>query len=172
MRHRVDAKQFNRDANHRKALMMNLVRNLIEKGFMVTTQAKAKITKRLADKYIHDAQTDSISSRRNLHKVFGKRDIVNTLVEKVAPAMKDRQSGFVTSSVVGQRRGDNVTMIRLELVKKAETSGTLKSGKTYTAKVAKVTKAKPAEKKPVIKKEVAKKSVAKKTAAKKIAKKK
>jgi large subunit ribosomal protein L17 len=186
MRHRVDAKQFNRDANHRKALMMNLVRNLLENGFMVTTIAKAKITKRLADKYIHTAQTDSIASRRNLHRVFGKRDIVNTLVEKIAPAMKDRQSGFVTSSVVGPRRGDNTTMIRLELINKPATTG-FQSGRTFekkeTAPVggqAKV-KAKPVNekaasveaKKPVEKKAApvaTKKTVAKKTTATKKAK--
>ncbi len=165
MRHRVDAKQFNRDANHRKALMMNLVRNLIEHGFIVTTQAKAKVTKRLADKYIHDAQTDSVTVRRNLHRFFGKRDVVNTLVEKIAPAMKDRQSGFVTSSVVGQRRGDNTTLIRLELVNKPATSG-VKSGKTHQPKVtstktkAKVkAKAEPKEiKKPAVKKTAPKKA--------------
>jgi large subunit ribosomal protein L17 len=107
MRHRVTSKQFNRDTNHRKALLKNLVRSLIEEGLIVTTEAKAKETKRVADRIIHKAQTDSIATRRGLHRFFGQRDVVNTLVDRVAPAMKDRVSGFTTIAPMGNRRGDN-----------------------------------------------------------------
>jgi len=94
MRHRQKTKQLGRDTKHRKALLRNLVRALIEQGEIVTSEAKAKETKRWADKLIGKAKTDSLATRRLLHTFFGKRDVVNTLVERIAPAMKDRISGF------------------------------------------------------------------------------
>ena len=172
MRHRIAHKHFNRDANHRKALLKNLVRSLVELGEITTTIEKAKELKSLADRMIGQAQTDSLTVRRTLHRFFGRRDAVNTLVERVAPAMKDRKSGFVSISRAGVRRGDSATLATVRLVNKPETVGTLKSGKVFE-KPAKVVKAKavkapkPAAKKaPAKVKKVAKPSTKKATKAK------
>lgn len=132
MRHRVAAKHFNRDSNQRHLLFVGLVTSLVEHGHTTTTREKAREIKRIADKLIHKAQTDSVASRRDLHRFFGKRDVVNTLVERVAPAMKDRTSGFTRIEVVGLRRGDNSQMVKLSLVNQPETAG-LKSGMTHKA---------------------------------------
>lgn len=128
MRHRVSKKHFGRDTNHRKALLRNLVRSLVENGEVTTTVAKAKETRRLSDKIIAKASKGDLNTRRNLHKFFGKRDVVNTLVDRIAPAMKDRISGFTRLVKVGKRRGDNSEMAKLSLVKKPERLGDLKSG--------------------------------------------
>ena len=126
MRHRVAKHHFNRDSNHRKALLKGLVRSLVEHGSIVTTQAKAKETRRIADKLIYRAQQDTVSRRRLIHKFFGKRDIVNTLIERVAPAMKDRKSGFSKLEAVGKRRGDNTALYKLSLMTMPERLGTLR----------------------------------------------
>lgn len=149
MRHRVKKSFFNRGTKHRRAMLRGGVRNLILHGKILTTSAKAKEFKRLTDKLISKAMDDSVASRRKLHQFFGKRDIVNTLVEQVAPIFKDRQSGFTRITKHGRRRGDNTEMVRLELVVQPKNLGTFK--------------------KPVVEKKVAKK-VVKKTAAKKVAK--
>jgi large subunit ribosomal protein L17 len=140
MRHRVKKRHLNRDTNHRKALLMNLVRSLIEHGSIETTEAKAKEARRLADKLISTAKTNSIANRRELHKFFGKRDAVNTLVDRVAPLMKKRTSGFTTLATSGKRRGDNVAMFRLSLIEKPDRLGTLKSGEEFKNPVKKKTK--------------------------------
>jgi large subunit ribosomal protein L17 len=140
MRHRVADKKFNRDANNRKALFTGLLRNLTEHGEIVTTLAKAKAVKRLADRMVSQAQTNTVSTRRTLHKRFGKRDVVSTLVERVAPAMADRKSGFVTITALGPRRGDNTPMAKLAFVKKAEVKG-LKNVRVAAPKAEKVVKA-------------------------------
>ncbi len=177
MRHRAKTKQFNRDTNSRKALLVNLVRSLIETGAIVTTREKAKEVKRLADKLIHQAQTDSVQSRRGLHQFFGKRDVVNTLTEKVAPSMSDRVSGFTTLSSVGKRRGDNSAMVKLSLVKQFDTVGSLKKTKAVSAtkaKAEKTTKSVPAKASVKTKKTAAKPKKTestKKTADKPVAKK-
>ena len=131
---------------------MNLVRSLVEHGSIETTEAKAKETRRLADKLISTAKNDSITTRRELHKFFGKRDAVNTLVDRIAPLMKKRDSGFTTLVKTGKRRGDNVAMFRLSLVEMPEKTGDLKSGKIYKEIVKPKAKASKKDTKKVVKK--------------------
>lgn len=121
MRHRVKKTKLGRLTKHRKATLRNLVSQLLLHGQITTTQAKAKETKRWTDKLISQAQDDTVPNRRDLHRFFGKRDIVNHLVDVVAPAMKDRQTGYVRQSTAGKRRGDNTIMAKLELVKQPTT---------------------------------------------------
>jgi large subunit ribosomal protein L17 len=139
MRHRIQDKKFNRDSNHRKALFMGLLRNLTEQGSIVTTKARAKAVKRLADRMVHTAQGNDLASRRKLHMFFGKRDVANKLVDVVAPAMSDRNSGFVRITDLGSRRGDNTPMVRLEFTTQAGERGLLKKAvaKVKTAKAEK-----------------------------------
>lgn len=133
MTHRNKNKKLNRDSKARKALFKALVRSLIEEGSIVTTEAKAKEVRRIADKIIYRAKTDSIASRRLLHRFFGRRDVVNTLVEQVAPALSDRSSGFTTLKRDGLRRGDNSLMCRLSLINLPANVGSLKKPKATTA---------------------------------------
>lgn len=127
MRHRVSSHQFGRSTKPRQALLKGLVRSLLERGSITTSKDKAKETRRIADKLISKAQTDSVAVRRQLHRFFGKRDVVNTLVERVAPAMKDRKSGFTKTMLVGKRRGDNAEMVKLELMSLPEQMGSFKN---------------------------------------------
>lgn len=161
MRHRVADKKFNRTSNERKALFSGLLRNLTEHGEIVTTLAKAKAVKRLADRMVSQAKTNTVASRRLLHRRFGKRDVVSTLVEKVAPAMADRTSGFVSLTVLGPRRGDNTQMAKLAFVKKSDHTS-LKNTRP-NATPAKASKPVAAEKKAVSEKKPAAKKTVKKT---------
>ena len=157
MRHKIASSHFNRDTNQRQQMFKLLLTGLFTHGHLTTTKPRAKEIKRQADKLISVAQVDSVASRRNLHMFFGKRDIVNTLVERIAPAMKDRKSGFTRIEVVGSRRGDNSEMVMLSLMSMPETVGTLKSGKKHAAIAAEV---KPAAK-PVVAAKIAKVEVEK-----------
>lgn len=167
MRHRVASKQLNRDTKHRQSLFKNLLRALVEHGSIQTTVAKAKVVQPIADKIVTKAKEGDLAARRTLHKMFGKRDVVNTLVERVAPVFKDRASGFTRITPVGFRAGDNAQLVQLAWVIQPETVGTLTAPVTtrnqdMKPKTPKAPKVK-AEKK-VAKK--AKAPVAKKTVAK------
>jgi large subunit ribosomal protein L17 len=178
MRHRVHKVGFSRNTNERKALIRAGVENLVTYGGITTSRSKAKEFKRWADKLIHKAQADSISARRELHKFFGKRDVVNTIVDRLVPLFVGRTSGFSRIVVVGNRRGDNTEMVRLELVVQPEVKGVKNPEPKKTETKAKVAKpvvkkatpvkaeAKPAAKKATVKKET-KKAAPKKAAAKK-----
>lgn len=171
MRHRIRDKKFNRDANHRKALLRNLVRSLVENGEVTTTEIKAKELRRLSDRLIHKAQTNTIATRQLIHRFFGKRDVVNTLVDRIAPLMVDRVSGFTTLTKMGKRKGDNSSVVKVALVHKPATMGSLKAPKA-TAVVEKTqtevkAKAKAASPKAPAKAKAAPKTVVKKSADKK-----
>jgi large subunit ribosomal protein L17 len=116
MKHRIKAKHFNRDTQSRKALFRNSLRGLIEHGQIETSEGRAKELRRLADKLINRAQKGDLASRREIHKFFGKRDVVNTLFEQVVPAMGDRKSGFCSLEKLSNRRGDNMIVYRLSLL--------------------------------------------------------
>jgi large subunit ribosomal protein L17 len=163
MRHRVQDKKFNRNSNERKALLNGLLRALVERGSIETTLVKGKVLKRLADRVISRAKDDTLNSRRVLHRTFGKRDVVNTLVEVVAPAAAKRTSGFTRVIPMGKRRGDNTPMVRVELVDMPSKVNTLVSGKEYAVRA-------KAPKKAAAPKAPAKAAPAKKAAAPKAAK--
>lgn len=118
MRHRNTSSKLNRDTNNRKALFKSLISSLIQVGEIKTTEAKAKAIRGLTDRLIRKAQDGSVTARRLLARFFGRRDIVNMLVDQVAPAMNDRQSGFTRIVPLGKRRGDNATMVKMELITK------------------------------------------------------
>jgi large subunit ribosomal protein L17 len=116
MRHRVATKRFNRNTTQRRALLVGLTRQLVEHGQIETTIDKAKVVRQWVEKAITKAKKGTISARRDLHSVFGKRDVVNTLVDRVAPAMGDRTSGFVSIKKLGNRRGDDALLVKLSLI--------------------------------------------------------
>jgi large subunit ribosomal protein L17 len=144
MRHRVKAQHFNRDTKSRKALFKNLLSSLFEHGAVETTEQKAKAIKRLADKIIGKALPGTLTARRVLERFFGSKQVVNRLVDSVAPVMRDRTSGFTRIIRLGSRRGDDATMVKLELVvqpqakpaKKVEVKTEVKEVKAAPAKKA------------------------------------
>jgi large subunit ribosomal protein L17 len=122
---------------------------LIERGEIKTSESRAKEVKRLADKLITKAQKGDLASRRQLHKFFGKRDVVNTLVDKVVPALGDRKTGFTSIKSIGKRRGDNTEIFKLSLLVEEKTWSSLnndqdKAKKEEAKKAARAAKAKKA----------------------------
>lgn len=116
MRHRVRGKKLNRTPKHRQALVKNLVGSLMEHGEITTTQVKAKVVKSRFDRLVTLAKKDTLSSRQRLHRFFGKRQLVNALVDKITPQLKNRISGYTTIQRLHQRRGDDTILSRLSFV--------------------------------------------------------
>ncbi len=145
MRHRVSGKKLGRDTKHRKALWRNLMRQLVMHGHLETTEVKGKELKRVADRLVGQAQVNSIASRRLLHRFFGKRDVVNALVDQVAPTFTDRHSGFTRIERLGNRAGDNALLVRVSWVIETEVKGNLKNPNPQS-QLTKATKHKPSTK--------------------------
>jgi large subunit ribosomal protein L17 len=115
MKHAVAGRKLNRSKKHRSALFTNLMVGLFEHGSIVTTQAKAKAIKNQAEKLISDAKSAKVATRRSLAQVFGKRAVANLLVDRIAKS-QTRSSGYTRIVILGERRGDNALLVRLELV--------------------------------------------------------
>jgi large subunit ribosomal protein L17 len=145
MKHRVKIKHFNRDTHSRKALLRNSLRGLIEHGQIETSEARAKEIRRLADKLISRAQKGNLATRRQIHRFFGKRDVVNTLFDRVVPAIAERKSGFCSLEKLANRRGDNMPVYRLSLLVEEKTWKSLKNDSKKPEKKTKTVK------KPVVK---------------------
>lgn len=161
--------------------MRSLALSLVREGHVVTTEAKGKTLRGLADRLVTIARGNDLQARRELQAFFGRRDVSSVLVDQIAPINSDRTSGFTTLSAVGNRAGDNALMVEVKWVTMPERVGSLKNpspapkNKRLAKKpaAAKKTAAKPAEvaKKPAVtattKKSVTKKPTTKKPASKK-----
>jgi large subunit ribosomal protein L17 len=117
MRHGKATYHFNRDANSRKALFLNLSKSLIDKEQIKTTLERAKALRRVVEKLITRAKVDSVANRRliagELHNADGA---VKKLFAVLGPRYKDRAGGYTRVLKSGFRYGDAAEMAVIELV--------------------------------------------------------
>jgi len=118
MRHRVEGRKLGREKDHRIAMMRNLVISLIKHERINTTLAKAKETRRLAERVITYGKRGEIHHRRLAFKVLHDRTLVKKLFDEIAPRFTERNGGYTRIMKNGYRRGDNAQMAIIELVAK------------------------------------------------------
>jgi large subunit ribosomal protein L17 len=117
MRHARQRHKLSRDAAHRKSLLKNLSRELIEHERIRTSQAKAKAVKPEVEKMITLAKRGDLHARRLLLSRLGQdKFIVHKLVEEIAPRYTERPGGYTRIVKLGPRRSDSTEMVFLELV--------------------------------------------------------
>jgi len=119
MRKKVFGKALSRGGGARKALFRSLVRSLVLLGQINTTKAKAKAVQRDIDKLFGHIKKGTVAGNRRVLAMLGNdREVLNFLLERYAPAVKDRRSGFSRIVTLPTRKGDMAQMARLELVDK------------------------------------------------------
>ena len=118
MKHQIRGSKLNRDIHERQALFKSLIGHLMVRGEIKTTEAKAKAIKPLAEKLITKGKKGTLASRRMIAAFLQDKVIVNRVVDEIAPLFKSRPGGFTRIIRLGQRRGDDTMMVRLELVEK------------------------------------------------------
>ena len=116
MRHRVKGYHLGRTSKQREALFKGLIRSLLLHGTIVTTHVKAKAVQGSVDKLITRAKKGTHPQRRLLGTLLPQRNLVNTLVDKISPALKDRNSGYTRMTKLGNRQGDDSLMVKLEII--------------------------------------------------------
>jgi large subunit ribosomal protein L17 len=117
MRHQKTKKKLSRDSAHRKSLLMNLSKELIEHERIKTTEAKAKAVKPEIEKLITLAKNDTLHARRQaLSTLAQDKFAVHKLFVEVAPRYAERPGGYTRILKIGQRAGDATEMVFLELV--------------------------------------------------------
>ncbi len=116
MRHLKSGRRFNRDTDHRKWLMRNLVTSLLESGRVTTTEAKAKELRRHVDRLITAAKADNVAARRHVASQVTKPEVREKLFANLLPRLKDRPGGFTRIIHKGPRLGDAAPMVIIEIV--------------------------------------------------------
>lgn len=140
MRHRKDTFKIGRTASHRRCLMANMLKSLIENGRIETTERKAKELRRYADRMVTLAKKNTVASRRqavaammisfntltskearlakkgDLSAHNGDRGIINKLFGELATRFATRPGGYTRILKKGQRVGDNAPVCYIEYI--------------------------------------------------------
>ncbi|UCH51338.1 MAG: 50S ribosomal protein L17 [Chloroflexota bacterium] len=116
MRHRVAGRRLGRPTAHRWALYRNLVSDLIKYDKIVTTEAKAKEIRGLAEKMITLGKEGSLASRRRALAFVTEKKLVDKIFGELAPRYMERPGGYTRIVKMGRRVGDGARLAQVELV--------------------------------------------------------
>ncbi len=117
MRHKVAGRRLSRRTGHRLSLYSNLTSELLEHERIVTTEAKAKEVRRIAERIITLGKAGSLHARRQALATVHNKQTVDKLFGEVAPRYAGRSGGYTRILKLGPRPGDAAPMAILELVK-------------------------------------------------------
>lgn len=109
-------RRFGGDAAHQKAMMANLVASLIAAEAIVTTEAKAKAVRPIAEKMITKARKGGVHNQRQVVAFLRDKEMASKLFNDIGPRYAERPGGYTRILKLGPRQGDNAPMARLELV--------------------------------------------------------
>lgn len=116
MRHGVKLNPLGRKKAHRKALMRNLTRQLIEHKRIVTTLAKAKALRVHVEPILTKSKKDTTHNRRIAFSYLQDKIAIQELFGPVSQKIANRPGGYTRIIKLDQRRGDNADMAMIELV--------------------------------------------------------
>ena len=116
MRHLRRGRKLSRTKEHRKALIRNLTTALFAKDSIVTTVAKAKETRKTAERMIHFAVRGDLAARRQVLRTVKSESVVKRLFEEIGPRYADRPGGYTRILRLGRRKGDCAETAILQLV--------------------------------------------------------
>ncbi len=108
--------RFGGDAAHQKAMLGNLVASLIAAEAIVTTEAKAKALRPVAEKLITKAKDGGVHNHRQVVAYLRDKDMAHKLFDDIGPRYADRPGGYLRILKLGPRPGDKAPMARVELV--------------------------------------------------------
>jgi large subunit ribosomal protein L17 len=117
MRHRAKHRQLSRTSSHRRALLSNLATSLFKHGAIVTTVAKAKELRPVAEKLITLARRGDLHARRMVERRIRDKSVSTTLFKDIGPRFAARPGGYTRIIRLGHRVGDGAETARIELLK-------------------------------------------------------
>ena len=101
---------------HERLILANLATSLFEHGKIMTTEAKARRLRPLAERLITKAKRGDLHARRQVMTIIRDKTIVHELFTEIGPRYATRQGGYTRIIKVGPRKGDNAPMAVIELV--------------------------------------------------------
>ena len=116
MRPRLGYKKLNRTSEHRKALIKNMLNNLIKYEQIITTLPKAKVLKPQADKIITLGKKDTLTNTKTLISKLQDTKSANKVKKTLSKRYENRKGGYTRIIKAGFRYGDNAPMAVIEFV--------------------------------------------------------
>jgi large subunit ribosomal protein L17 len=117
MRHRAKNRQLSRTSEHRRALLSNLATSLFKHDGIVTTVAKAKELRPVAEKLITLARRGDLHARRLVERRIRDKEVSSRLFKEIGPRFAARPGGYTRIIRMGFRVGDGAETARIELLK-------------------------------------------------------
>ena len=111
-----------RNSAQRKALLRDLITDLILNGKVETTLAKARELKRLADKMVTLGKEGTLAARRRAAQLVRSEKnsdgtyALSVLFDQIAPKFAKRNGGYTRLIKTGVRRGDAAPLAVVEFV--------------------------------------------------------
>lgn len=110
-------RKLNRETHIRRSILAGLTKTVIENGYVVTTEARAKEVRKLVDKMITYGKRGTLVSRRKaLAFLHNDARVVDIVFNDLATKYATRNGGYTRILKLNERIGDDALEVRLELV--------------------------------------------------------
>lgn len=116
MRHSYFGKKLSRTKNERRRLLQGLARDLIARGSIKTTRAKAKAVQPLVEKLVTSAKKGTTSALVQIKKVLADWPMTKLLLSDATSRFTKRTSGYTRIVKLGMRAGDGAEEVLLQFV--------------------------------------------------------
>jgi large subunit ribosomal protein L17 len=101
---------------HERLMLANLAAALFTHKSIKTTETKAKRMRPLVERLITFAKRGDLHARRRVLATIGDKTVVHELFTEIAPLLELREGGYTRITKLGFRKGDNASMVQIELV--------------------------------------------------------
>ena len=109
-------RKLGKTSAQRKAMLRQLVTDLLENGKIETTFYRAKEVQPVVEKMITLGKKAGLANYRRALSYITKEDVAKKLFDEIAPKYADRNGGYTRVTKLGPRRGDGAEMAVIELV--------------------------------------------------------
>ncbi len=109
-------RKLGKTSTQRKAMLRQLVTDLLENGKIETTFYRAKEVQPVVEKMITLGKKAGLANYRRALAFITKEDVAKKLFDEIAPKYADRNGGYTRVTRTGARRGDAAEMAVIELV--------------------------------------------------------
>ena len=110
-------RKLNRESRIRRSILAGLTKDVINYGYVVTTEARAKEVRKFVDRMITYGKTGTLVSRRKaLAFLHNDSKVVDKLFNELAKKYETRNGGYTRIIKLKERVGDDALTVKLELV--------------------------------------------------------
>ena len=110
-------RKLNRESRIRRSILASLTKSVLDNGYVVTTDARAKEARKYVEKMITYGKKGTLVSRRKaLAFLHNDKELVSKVFDEIAKKYEARNGGYTRIIKLKERVGDDALEVRLELV--------------------------------------------------------